>query len=483
MYRCAGKELGALHLSIVAGSREGWRKRLKFAIIWANMRHGLKVLLFTSVAFMPVMAGAASFGVAGGVLKEIGVFDASDVRGVASVTVHDLGTDGVAEVLVGSGIGSPSSVRVLRGDGSEIFAFSPFEPVSHAGVQVAVGDLDGDGLSEIVASTGAGGIAITQAFDSKGVSLGGAFAPYDDFTGGTVVAVGDFNADKIGSIVTMPLSGGAHMRVWTGEGKRIGDFFAFAEKETGRYAIATGDVDGDGKDELLVARFGVSVPSVRAIDAADGRTKSEWTFGDSRVTAVSVAFGAVTAVGAREIAVSYSRVGVARVSIIAGGKIVKDVQVGKETSVIGVGVIGGGRSMVVTPVVNGRDPRPELAQFIEVDVSEQRLRAYASGKLVKTFLVATGTKKTPTPIGDFSILEKPFKVNYKWSYGAGNPENYDLGWVNWNLRFSPHIYIHYAPWRKVFGVRGSHGCVNVSKVDAQWIYAWADVGTTVSVQE
>jgi len=267
------------------------------------------------------------------------------------------------------------------------------------------------------------------------------------------------------------------VRVWTGDGRQIGDFFAFSAKETGRYAIAAGDVDGDGKDDLMVARFGVATPTVRVLDAASGKTKSEWSFSDGRVTAASVA------VGAGEVVVAYSRAGVTRVATFSGGKVMQDIAAGKEPVVIGVGALSEGRTVVALPVKDGRDPRPDLAKFIDVDVSEQRLRAFANGKLVKTFLVTTGMKKTPTPMGEFSILEKPYKVNYKWTYGPGNPENYDLGWVTWNLRFHPHIYIHYAPWRKVFGVQGSHGCVNVSKTDAQWIYEWAEVGTQVAVRD
>jgi lipoprotein-anchoring transpeptidase ErfK/SrfK len=127
--------------------------------------------------------------------------------------------------------------------------------------------------------------------------------------------------------------------------------------------------------------------------------------------------------------------------------------------------------------------RSDLPKYIYVDISEQRLRAYEYGRLARTFLVATGMAKYPTPTGEYSILDKPYKVNYRWTYGPGNPDNYDLGWVTWNLRIMPHKYIHYAPWRKVFGIRGSHGCVNVSKTDAQWIYGWADLGTPVSIQQ
>ena len=68
-----------------------------------------------------------------------------------SIAAHDLGSDGVDEILAGSGFGVPPLVRVLRGDGSEILSFAPFDAGMLQGVDVAMGDLNGDGKAEIVA--------------------------------------------------------------------------------------------------------------------------------------------------------------------------------------------------------------------------------------------------------------------------------------------------------------------------------------------
>ena len=129
-------------------------------------------------------------------------------------------------------------------------------------------------------------------------------------------------------------------------------------------------------------------------------------------------------------------------------------------------------------------PNSSPAQSISVDLSDQRLVAYENGRPVRSFLVATGLKKYPTPLGNFSVLAKPFKVLYKKIYGPGNPDNYDFGMVPYNLRIiNSGVYIHYAPWRKKFGVRGSHGCVNVDLENAKWIYEWAGIGTPVVIGE
>ena len=119
---------------------------------------------------------------------------------------------------------------------------------------------------------------------------------------------------------------------------------------------------------------------------------------------------------------------------------------------------------------------------IVVDISEQRLYAYENGILQNSFLISSG-KNNSTPLGNHRILAKLPVVRYAWSYGSGDPRNYDLGLVPFNLRFAPHIYIHYAYWHNNFGHPMSRGCVNVALEDMKWVYGWADVNVPVVVTE
>ncbi|MDD5726614.1 MAG: L,D-transpeptidase [Patescibacteria group bacterium] len=126
--------------------------------------------------------------------------------------------------------------------------------------------------------------------------------------------------------------------------------------------------------------------------------------------------------------------------------------------------------------------RPDAGKSIYISLREQRLRAYENGKLVYSFLVSTGKGKYPTPRGSFSVLDKKPIVNYQWSYGPDNPDNYDLGYVPYNLRVTGHKYIHYAYWHNNFGHTMSHGCINVSLANAKWIYRWADEDIPVLIK-
>ena len=123
---------------------------------------------------------------------------------------------------------------------------------------------------------------------------------------------------------------------------------------------------------------------------------------------------------------------------------------------------------------------PEDMQYIQVDLSDQRLFAYEQGRLAKSFLVSTGLRNS-TPLGIHSVLAKIPYVHYRWFYGPNNPSNYDLGLVQYNLRFYPHIYIHYAYWHDNFGYPMSRGCVNVNFENMKWIYEWAQEKIPVEI--
>ena len=120
-------------------------------------------------------------------------------------------------------------------------------------------------------------------------------------------------------------------------------------------------------------------------------------------------------------------------------------------------------------------------KHITVDLAQQRLRAYENGRLVNTFLISSGKYGYWTHKGLHSVLAKIPVVHYAWTYSPGNPDNYDLGDVPYNLRIYPHTYIHYAYWHNNFGHPMSHGCVNVNLANIKWIYRWADEGVPVLV--
>jgi lipoprotein-anchoring transpeptidase ErfK/SrfK len=108
--------------------------------------------------------------------------------------------------------------------------------------------------------------------------------------------------------------------------------------------------------------------------------------------------------------------------------------------------------------------------------------AYQNGQLVNTFLVTAGAPATPTPIGQFKIFAK-YPVQNMTGYNTNGTTYYqpNVQWVNY---FYQADAVHGNYWRPLsyFGnINSSHGCVGVVNSDAEWIYNWAPIGTTVIV--
>ena len=129
---------------------------------------------------------------------------------------------------------------------------------------------------------------------------------------------------------------------------------------------------------------------------------------------------------------------------------------------------------------NPKSPKPEkLKKLIEVNLDEQMLIYYFNNIELEKFLISSGVRSMPTPVGQFTILDKlPTKT-----YGGNG---YDFYYPNtkWNMHFTTQklkYYIHGAYWHDNFGQPMSHGCVNVSYDNMERLYNFTEIGTNVEI--
>ncbi len=119
-------------------------------------------------------------------------------------------------------------------------------------------------------------------------------------------------------------------------------------------------------------------------------------------------------------------------------------------------------------------------KWLQIDLTNKRLYAYAGGELVNEFLVSAGAPATPTVVGEYKIKSK-IRVQTMRGLNADGSK-----YIQPNVEYVNYFYQDYAIhgnyWRpdSVFGnVNTSHGCVGLRNNDAKWVYDWAGIGTTV----
>lgn len=119
-------------------------------------------------------------------------------------------------------------------------------------------------------------------------------------------------------------------------------------------------------------------------------------------------------------------------------------------------------------------PPPTGTKKIDVDLTNQLLRAYVGNTEVYRCIVSTGRYPYTTVTGQFSVY-----VKYRYTLMAG--PGYYLPNVPHTMYFYRGYAIHGAYWHNNFGTPTSHGCVNLSLSDAAWVYNWTPVGTLVVI--
>lgn len=181
---------------------------------------------------------------------------------------------------VGGGPGAVSVYGAVNGQLSQasvinfpvLFPDAPFDGT----YRTATGDVNGDGIEDVVVVTGPGapvrwGVIDGRTGNTLLVPLTVAFTGSDDFTGGGFVSVGDLDNDGRAEVVLTPdQGGGPRVTVFSvyPVGARVrGNYLGIADPNfRGGARTALGDVNGDGRADLLVAAGFQGGPRVALYD-------------------------------------------------------------------------------------------------------------------------------------------------------------------------------------------------------------------------
>ncbi len=177
------------------------------------------------------------------------------------------GTTRLPRLVTGPGPAEANPTLVRTWDAAAPYSYLtewPAYGTAHYGVNVAFGDLDADGADEAITGAGPGAIfgPHVRGFNCSEASVspmpGVSFLAYGTNKFGVNVACGDIDGDGMDEIITGAGPGivfGPQVRGWNYDGAAVAplsgvNFFAYPGALYGA-RVAAADIDGDGVDEIL----------------------------------------------------------------------------------------------------------------------------------------------------------------------------------------------------------------------------------------
>ena len=223
--------------------------------------------------------------------------------GATDSSARRVSTSKLVTLVVGQGTGGEPRVRRVDARGIVITDFYAYDKKFRGGVRVAVGDVTGDGVSEIVTGAGPGGGPQVRVFDLDGHVINQFFAARRKDRNGIRVAVADTNGDGVGDIIVAGKGLSGQVRIFSRDGKLLGAFYPF-DRSPSDLQVAIRNTDDDAEPEFGVARISGQDSLIRLFES-NGRYVSELkVFGEWYRGGVFVTFGDLDADGHDEIIAS-----------------------------------------------------------------------------------------------------------------------------------------------------------------------------------
>jgi hypothetical protein len=190
-------------------------------------------------------------------------------------------------VAYGSDPGESTSVAFVfaidKNGGQVLGGFDPFQGIGFTGgLHVATGDINGDGIPDLIVGSGRGGVGVVLVYDGASVianpsspTLIRSFNPYGHaFIGGVFVATGHLDGGPGAEIITGTDGGGApQVNIYSSAQIMADSFgspatsflaypFGIGNFFTGGVRVAAADINGDGLDDLITTPGPGGLPEV-----------------------------------------------------------------------------------------------------------------------------------------------------------------------------------------------------------------------------
>jgi len=199
------------------------------------------------------------------VLRSVYVFDPRFLGGV-NVATGDVNGDGLADILLAADAGATPHVVVISGGTWEVLAsFYAFDKAFHGGLRLAAADANGDGVLDIITSTASGTISHVVAFANLGQSVITSFYAFPEAVrNGVEIAAADLDGDNIAELILGTTGGTANqVGIYRGNPNAIDYFMAY---QGWRGDVRVGSVQTAGKTLITTGPGQGAGPNVRTFD-------------------------------------------------------------------------------------------------------------------------------------------------------------------------------------------------------------------------
>lgn len=208
----------------------------------------------------------------------------SGFTGGVQTAIADANGDGTDDVIVAAGVGSAPLLAMYSGtDGSLIRTLNVGDASSLNGASVAAVGKDTSGNVLLAVGSVLNGTATVQVIKASDGTVVSKFKPFGEFTGSLSLASADVNADGVADIVVgAGAGGGPRLTCFNGvTGAVIYDGFVFEDYFNGGINVSEGDLNSDGKPDIVVGAGKLGGPRVRVLETSTWQSFQDFFAYDS----------------------------------------------------------------------------------------------------------------------------------------------------------------------------------------------------------
>ncbi len=137
---------------------------------------------------------------------------------------------------------------------------------------------------------------------------------------------------------------------------------------------------------------------------------------------------------------------------------------------------------VADAVAQNQNAQVAPQRQIMVSIPDRKLALIEDGRVLKIYPVAVGAEVSPSPNGEFKVINRLKNPTYYHKgkvVGPGTDNPLGNRWIGLD---EPHYGIHGTNAPRSIGKAASHGCIRMGKKDLEEFFKLVSVGDTVIIR-